>query len=60
MAKEDSIELEKKEDLGKMQIQKKKVALGRPIDCTQWVVDWTCQQEDTEKNRQLSLSTKQH
>jgi len=39
MTKEDPIELVKKENLKKKQIQKKKGIVDRHIYCTQWAVD---------------------
>jgi len=46
----------KKKELGE-ETNSEKVALDWPVDCTQWAVDRTCRQQETEKREQLSLST---
>jgi len=57
MVQENSIELEKKEDIEKKQIQKKKCNSDRAVDRTQKAVDGPCREKVTENKGISDFST---
>ena len=49
MVQENPVELEKKEDIEKKQIQKKKCSSDRAVDRTKKAVDGPCRQKSNKK-----------
>ena len=56
MVKKIQLKWRRKKNLEQKQIQNK-VAVDSRVDCTQWAIDRTCQQQETENREQLSLLT---